>query len=195
MLHYFTIAIVLLLSTSAWGGQKCTDASTLSKNEGRFTSNENGTVIDATTGLIWQRCLAGLQGSDCSAGSPTKLTKAKAKLKLRLANEDKLNGHSDWRLPSLAELTSLLEEGCKSPSIDLDAFPGTPNSFVWTTSPNERHKHFSWYVHFNTGKSGHIWGDRTYTLRMVRTAFKLEEPPTAIDKTQPYWWKKLSSGE
>lgn len=192
MLRSITIAIALIVSTSAWA-QKCTDTTT--NDEGRFAINPDGTVLDAATGLMWQRCLTGLAGLECSTGSASKLTKNKAQQTLRVANADKLSGYSNWRFPSLTELSSLIKEGCKSPSINLEVFPSTPNSFVWITSPSEQHKHFSWYVHFNTGKSGHIWGDRAYTLRLVRTAFKQEAAPIAIDKSQPYWWKKLSLGE
>ncbi|MCF6281302.1 MAG: DUF1566 domain-containing protein [Candidatus Polarisedimenticolaceae bacterium] len=194
MLRYITITMALLLSTSAWA-QKCTETTAAGTDKSRFTVGEDGTVLDITTGLMWQRCLAGIEGVNCSSGTASKLTKTNAMLQLRIANEDKLDGYSNWRFPSVEELSSLLKEGCKSPSIDLEIFPNTPNSFVWITSPNKQHKHFSWYVHFNTGKSGHIWGNRTYTLRMVRTAVEQEAEPIPIDKSQPYWWKKLSSSK
>jgi len=193
MLRYITIALALSLSTPVLA-QKCVETA-IDIDEGRFNINQDGTVLDNATGLMWQRCLIGIQGAECSTGSASKLTKKSAQFSLILANKDELDGYSDWRFPSITELSSLLKEGCKSPSINLEAFPATPNTFVWSTAPNKQHKHFSWYVHFNTGKSGHIWGDRTYTLRMVRTAIQQEETPTAIDKSQPYWWKKLSVSE
>lgn len=195
MLRYIIISAAIIMSVPAMA-QKCKGGTaTTPADDKRFTINRDGTVLDIETGLMWQRCLVGMQGTDCSAGELSTMAKRDAEVKLNIANEDKLNGHSDWRFPSIDELSSLVKKGCISPSIDLDIFPNTPNSYVWTVSPNPAHRHFSWYVHFSTGKSGYIWGDRTYALRMVRTAIAQEENPAPIDKSQPYWWKKLSDNQ
>ena len=35
----------------------------------QFTINGDGTVNDGATGLLWQRCLLGLSGANCSVGT------------------------------------------------------------------------------------------------------------------------------
>ncbi len=55
-------------------------------------------VFDATTGLTWQQ-----------SGSREKLTYDGAEKYIRERNDQKFAGHSDWRLPTLEEATSLME--------------------------------------------------------------------------------------
>ena len=63
----------------------------------RFTDNGNGTICDNLTGLMWEQ-----------ASSGTALTWANA---LAYANGLSLGGHSDWRLPNVNELESLINAG------------------------------------------------------------------------------------
>jgi hypothetical protein len=62
-----------------------------------YTDNEDGTVTDNVTGLMWQQAspLSGYAWADAVAYCST----------LTLA------GHSDWRLPTLIELYSIVDIG------------------------------------------------------------------------------------
>ncbi len=78
-------------------------------------------VTDRITGLRWQRSVPPesfdwWEARDYCAGLH-------------------LGGLDGWRLPSRMELVSLLDFGGLDPTIDLDAFPGTPSDFFWTASP------------------------------------------------------------
>jgi hypothetical protein len=74
------------------------------------------TVRDRYTGLIWQRhvdpacedgCCTWSEAQDYCAGLD-------------------LGDQSDWRLPTLKELQTLVDEAQASPAIDSNAFPGIP---------------------------------------------------------------------
>jgi hypothetical protein len=81
--------------------------------EGRFTRDDatdalEPVVVDNVTGLVWQGCAMGLTGSACGSGAVESMTWNDA-----LAECDSLEwgGHDDWRLPSHAELHSLVDVG------------------------------------------------------------------------------------
>jgi hypothetical protein len=66
-----------------------------SRNPPRFRNNGNGTVSDLNTGLVWQR----------DPGT-TKVTWASA---MAGASSCRLAGYTDWRLPTIKELYSLID--------------------------------------------------------------------------------------
>ena len=101
----------------------------------RFTDNGDGTITDSVTGLMWQK--AENERMDWYAA-------------LKACKEMRLAGHSDWRLPNLKELNSILNldytggwwyfkdffpaEGLKPPL--LHYFSSTPYEgiYVWVTN-------------------------------------------------------------
>lgn len=89
---------------------------------GRYTvDSASGTVVDNETGLMWQRDVPAFNGPWLSAlGYCEALT---------------AGGYSDWRLPSVKELRTIVDVGTVSPAIDLGAFPGTPSEFFWASTP------------------------------------------------------------
>ncbi|MFC1611018.1 DUF1566 domain-containing protein [Myxococcota bacterium] len=88
-------------------------------------------VFDAVTGLTWQGCPAGQRDLSCStfaAGSFGTWSQG-------MAHCQSLDwaGHADWRLPSIAELDSLVDPSRDGLlAIDTEAFPGTE---VWSDPP------------------------------------------------------------
>ena len=70
--------------------------------EPRFTDNDNKTISDALTGLMWQESYAYFEtGSNISWYD--------AQEYIEKLNQHKLGGHSDWRLPDRLEIQSLYE--------------------------------------------------------------------------------------
>ena len=62
-----------------------------------FIDNQDGTVTDSVTGLRWQK-----------KGSMSRLSRSQATSYLKNLNKEKFAGYSDWRLPTIEELASLL---------------------------------------------------------------------------------------
>jgi hypothetical protein len=103
---------------------------------GRYVVS-GGTVADTKTKLIWDQTF-----------SPTTMVEPDA---LTYCMNDTNGGGSGWRLPSVGELETLVDDTRYSPSID-PAFPGTVSDYYWTQSPYSVFAGvFSWAVSFEYG--------------------------------------------
>jgi len=116
-----------------------------------YTDNGNGTVTDSATGLVWQKCSAG-QGTtlgNCSTGSISSYTWSNA---ITYCEGLTLGGRSDWRLPNINELRSIVDYGkSSSPTIDSTSFPNTQSNGYWSSSTYAQYTANSWYVLFSNG--------------------------------------------
>ena len=66
---------------------------------GDLVDNGDGTITDRATGLMWDK-----------GGSPTTRTMKRAKFYVKNLNKDRFAGYSDWRMPTVEELASLLKK-------------------------------------------------------------------------------------
>jgi hypothetical protein len=97
-------------------------------------------VRDNTTGLEWQ-----------AIPFDKRMTWKDADKACRVL---RLGGHEDWRLPTRAELLTLVDDTRVSPAIDTDAFPGTPEEWFWTATPYAGNPDtYAWVVYFDGGYS------------------------------------------
>jgi len=162
------VALFLLtLPGQSWSG--CagdTVASTSISKPDRFKINKNGTVSDSSTGLMWQRCLLGLTGVDCSEGKPSTHTWVSA---LNEARGDEFAGYKNWRLPKLNELKSIVCPGSNNPSIDLSVFPNQTAAAVWSASANLDYATDAWSLDFGNGESAILGRDQPALVRLVRS--------------------------
>ena len=88
-------------------------------NQPSYTDNGDGTVTDNVTGLMWQQSPD--TDGDGDIDAEDKLTYDEAIARAEALN---LGGHSDWRLPTIKELYSLIDFNGSDPSI----YDGTDTS-------------------------------------------------------------------
>jgi hypothetical protein len=111
-----------------------------------FLLTSEDLVIDNTTGLTWQRKVAGRTSASCTG--PVRLTRDQA---MCYCSALSLPGATyGWRLPTRAELMTIVLFGNGSPAIDLQAFPGTTAASFWTSSTSPDGKG-AWDVYFGNG--------------------------------------------
>jgi hypothetical protein len=60
-------------------------------------------------------------------------------------------GYTDWRLPNLKELISIVNYEKVSPAINTTAFPNTQSTFYWSSTPYADGATFAWFFSFYGG--------------------------------------------
>jgi hypothetical protein len=125
------------------------------------------TVTDTRSGLRWKVCAEGQTWeSGTCVGRPADYRWAEA---LSQAEATTFAGASDWRLPNIRELRSLIEECRFASSINDTIFPGAPeSSFFWSSSPLAGVPNLAWSVYFGGGNSGGDNRGNYFNVRLVR---------------------------
>jgi hypothetical protein len=153
------------------GAQTCQTSRILATTPtNRFTINNDGTVSDTKTGLTWKKCSEGQSGVDCRIGTATTYTWQGALQQAQSVNNNGgFAGYKNWRLPSIKELNSIVEEQCSQPSINLAVFPESQGSLYWSSSPYADDSSGAWYVYFYYGYSNYSFKYDDYLfVRLVR---------------------------
>jgi hypothetical protein len=163
---------LLSLSSAAWTQQQfCVTESQIptSTPTSRFTDHGDGTVTDTQTGLMWAKCQTALTGPTCSAGVYASFNWNDA---LQSAEASTLAGYSDWRLPNVKELSSIVELRCANPAVNLAVFPNTEAAVAfWSSSPSEANGNSAWFLSSLAGDSqGGRGRHELSVIRLVRTA-------------------------
>jgi hypothetical protein len=97
-------------------------------------------VLDKETGLVWEK-------------SPQTAAVSSANVRLTCANKA-VGGRKGWRLPSLPELTSLVDPSVASPGPTLPSghpFLNVQSTNYWSASAHAENPALMWGVGFNNG--------------------------------------------
>src|SRR3989344_12184 len=132
-----------------------------------YTDNSNGTITDNVTGVIWQKCIKGLSGASCGTGTAATDTWANA-LTYCNANTAGLPG-SNWRLPNIYELFSIVDFGdASTPFIDATNFPATTTGNYWSSTSRPASFSGAMNVNFNDGSVNPVLKSNSLYIRCVR---------------------------
>ena len=122
--------------------------------DGRFIAYDNGTVKDASTGLLW---------AATDSGAPATWEEA-----MKFCRDYRVGGYDDWRMPTQGELTALYnpetvnkgtpDEGCKGGYHITDLIHITCCCIWYWDGVDE----VGGFFHFDTGPGG--WRDQSLSL-------------------------------
>jgi len=125
-------------------------------------------VLDRRTGLTWQRNAPDAAPSWAAA---------------KAACEGLTVDGKTFRLPTLEELKTLVDERLPSPTLDREAFPGARAGWVFTATPLEGSQRFVWVVDFDHGGAYQASRKRSGLYRCLQIA--PPQPPAPYDEPPP----------
>lgn len=101
-----------------------------------FVDLGNGIVQHETTGLQWSRCAIGqtYRNGSCQGPATVYYWDEAQEAVDQVNRTGELAGLNDWRLPTVEELRSIVEECREAPAINTSIFPNTPGSGFWTAT-------------------------------------------------------------
>lgn len=133
-----------------------------------FIQNNNGTVIDSITGLVWQK----LDGGEMTIENATIYCDT-----LTLGN------YNNWRLPNAHEAFSILNHQLVNPALNVQIFTTTAAEYWWTSDRQANDSSKVWATNAGGGIGNHpksetisAGGPKKFHVRAVRDAI----PPVAI---------------
>jgi hypothetical protein len=129
---------------------RCVQAPTQKCFASRYQTQPDGTILDQATGLTWQ---ATLDPGSYTWGDALKYCAGLG---------------AGWRVPSLTEIQTIIDEATEDPAVAPSVFPDTPAVDFWTSTANADGTGASWYVDFFYGASDTDVAARLFRVRCVR---------------------------
>ena len=120
----------------------------------------NGTVMDHSTKLMWQKDTA---RDDIGDYEPMTWIEA-----LEYCENLSLGGYTDWRLPTVKELRSLVDYEKYLPAVNTAFFPNTPLDGYWSATTNVNDPITAWGISFTNGDVVRSDKSTLYYVRAVR---------------------------
>jgi len=122
----------------------------------QFEDNGNGTITDRATHLMWEK-----------EGSEERRTYLDALKYAQELNNKRFGGYSDWRVPTIEELASLLESSWKNEDLFIEPFFGTKQKSSWSTDTLGLER--AWKIDFHLGYMADDPMTFLYWVRAVRS--------------------------
>jgi hypothetical protein len=135
-----------------------------------FTNNNDGTITDNSTGLMWEQ------------GEPGQKTWSDA---LNYCNNRNLANKTDWRLPNIKELQSLAGYLGGSPSIDTNYFPDAHSYYYWSSTTYRDGFTNARYVDFSDGGISYWGKNQSLYVRCVRAGVDGSTSDSVVKLTRP----------
>lgn len=166
---FWGVVVVALAGALAVGISFTTEA-----EAARFVDNQDGTITDNQTGLMWEKKMPGGSGQNCvenlhGVKALCDWNTAMSEWLSRMnglsdeadgSDQKGLGGYTDWRLPTQAELKSLLDSnagscgGSEGPCIDAAFAPTGTEQGYWSATTATAFPKRTWAVHFGHGFLG-----------------------------------------
>lgn len=132
------------------------------------TINGEQVVVDHATGLMWQ----------ASGSSKSLVPWQAAKDFVLKLNQQKHAGFSDWRLPTIEELASLLEPEKKNGDLHIDPVFGSKQHSCWSADQaTVKSSRPAWVIYFRDGAVGYGTGGPRRYARAVRSLHAVGQEP------------------
>lgn len=164
--RYYLIITLMALFAQPLHAQTCRNDITPTTPTQDFTLHDDGTVTHNKTGLMWMRCALGQNwnGATCTGAAQTYTWQAA----LQAADGSSFAGHSDWRLPNIKELNSIVERACMDPAINTTVYLVPELALYWSASPYASLVSNAWFVDFSAGIDYHYDKTNYLRVRLVR---------------------------
>ncbi len=128
-----------------------------------YTRNADDTVTDSVNGLMWQDDVQGVQvlkpwitqdsWDAAEAGDESRYNDTSGDTATTYCATLDFAGHTDWRLPTIEELSALTVKNQIKPAIDENYFHNTAETEYWSATRCSECSNFAWRVDFEFGGS------------------------------------------
>ncbi|MBN2574404.1 MAG: DUF1566 domain-containing protein [Deltaproteobacteria bacterium] len=106
-----------------------------------YVNNADGTVTDNTSKLMWEQ--------SSSYETTTQMSYSDS---VSYCENLRTGGYSDWRVPTMIELVSLMNFGTYLPAIDISKFTNTlTEGHYWSSTPLAQSPTDHWLANFGYG--------------------------------------------
>lgn len=129
-----------------------------------FSRDNVGIVTDSTTGLEWQDNAKGFTEANI-LGYRINYTWIDA---IEGCENLVLGSHDDWRLPTINELLTIVDDTKYSPSINTDFFSYYKLGLYWASSSGYVNNNYAWLVYFQDASNSLRRKDNSFLVRCVR---------------------------
>jgi hypothetical protein len=143
-----------------------------------YVDNGDGTITDTKTGLMWEK--QSDDGSIHDKDTTYTWANAFATKVAALNGGGGFAGYTDWRVPNVNELQSIVNYGAVNPSVSPAFNTGcvasctvtscscTRSSYYWSSTTYQGFPVFAWYVVFADGLVGYETKATNFYVRAVR---------------------------